>query len=225
MSPLFRGTSLPTLGPNVPRAYGRCGAALGRTVLRLRGWRIEGDFPDVPKLVMAYAPHTSNWDFPTGLWVKLALRLDARFVAKHTLFRGPLGPLLRWLGGIPVDRQAPAGFVDEVSRQFRETGRMVLVVAPEGTRKRTEKWKSGFYRIALEAGAPILLLRFDYPRRRVLLGPLFWPTGDYEGDLAVLRSHVDARMALRPENYGCGVQESPIMDSSVSSTSAPRSLR
>jgi 1-acyl-sn-glycerol-3-phosphate acyltransferase len=199
MPPLW--PRIPTLGPSVPRAHGRYEAAIGRLMIGLRGWTIEGEFPDIPKLVMAVAPHTSNWDFPTGLWVKLALRLDARFVAKHTLFRWPLGPLLRWLGGIPVDRQAPAGFVGETSRAVRETEKIVLVVAPEGTRKRTEKWKSGFYRIAMDAGVPILLVRFDYPRRQVLLGPLFQPTGDYESDLAALRSHVDARMALRPENY------------------------
>ncbi len=201
MRPLFRGLRVPALGPSVPRAHGRCAASIGRLMMGLRGWTIEGDFPDVPKLVMAFAPHTSNWDFPTGLWVKLALRLEVRFIAKHTLFFWPLGPLLRWLGGIPVDRQAAAGFVDEIARGVREAEKIVLVVAPEGTRKRTEKWKSGFYRIAQEAGIPILLLRFDYLRRRVLIGPLFQPSGDYEGDLAAMRALVEARMARRPENY------------------------
>jgi 1-acyl-sn-glycerol-3-phosphate acyltransferase len=201
VTPFFPSPQIPSLGPNVPRAHGRCEAAIGRFMLRLRGWTIEGEFPDTKKLVMAFAPHTSNWDFPTGLWVKLALRLEVRFVAKHTLFRWPLGPLLRWLGGIPVDRQAAAGFVGEIARGVREADKIVLLVAPEGTRKRTERWKSGFYRIAQDANIPILLLRFDYPQRRVLLGPLFWPTGDYERDLAALRSHVEARMALRPENY------------------------
>ncbi len=201
MRPLFRGLRVPVLGPSVPLAHGRCAASIGRLMMGLRGWTIEGDFPDVPKLVMAFAPHTSNWDFPTGLWVKLALRLEVRFIAKHTLFFWPLGPLLRWLGGIPVDRQAAAGFVDEIARGVREAEKIVLVVAPEGTRKRTEKWKSGFYRIAQEAGIPILLLRFDYPRRRVLIGPLFQLSGDYEGDLAAMRALVEARMARRPENY------------------------
>ena len=197
----FRAPRVPILGPSVPRAHGRFAAALGRFMLRLDGWTIEGDFPDLPKLVMAFAPHTSNWDFPTGLWVKLALRLEVRFIAKHTLFFWPFGPLLRRLGGIPVDRRAAAGFVGEIAREIREAEKAVLVVAPEGTRKRTEKWKSGFYRIAQETGIPILLLRFDYPRRLVLIGPLFQPTGDYESDLAAMRSQVDARMALRPENY------------------------
>jgi 1-acyl-sn-glycerol-3-phosphate acyltransferase len=201
VSPFLRSPRVPVLGPSVPRAHGRCAAALGRLMMGLRAWTIEGDFPDIPKLVMAFAPHTSNWDFPTGLWVKLALRLEVRFVAKHTLFFWPLGPLLRWLGGIPVDRRAAAGFVDELSRELRDAGKIVLVVAPEGTRKRTEKWKSGFYRIAQEAGVPILLLRFDYPRRLILIGPLFRPSGDYESDLAAMRALVEPRMARRPENY------------------------
>ncbi len=201
MTPFTRPPRIPQLGPSVPRAHGRVAAALGRLMMWFGGWTIEGDFPDLPKLVMAIAPHTSNWDFASGLWVKLALRLDARFVAKHTLFLGPLGVALRWLGGIPVDRRAAAGFVDEIVERVRAAEQMVLVVAPEGTRRRTEKWKSGFYRVAQEAAIPILLLRFDYPQRRVLLGPLLQPSGDYESDVAFLRAHVDARMALRPANY------------------------
>lgn len=167
----------------------------------LCGWRIEGEIPDLPKMVMIVVPHTSNWDFLTGLGVKLALRLDARFVAKHTLFRWPAGPVLRWLGGVPVDRSAAGGFVEETASAFRQAERMMIVVAPEGTRKRAEKWKSGFYRIAAEAGVPILLAAFDYPRRVVFFGPLFEPTGDYEQDLVAIRSHYRREMALRPQNY------------------------
>jgi 1-acyl-sn-glycerol-3-phosphate acyltransferase len=170
-------------------------------MLGLRGWRVEGEIPDLPKMVMIVAPHTSNWDFLAGLWVKLALRIDARFVAKHTLFRWPIGPVLRWLGGIPVDRTAATAFVKETARAFRQSGRMVLVVTPEGTRQRTERWKSGFYRIATEADVPILIAGFDYPRRVVFFGPLFQPTGDYETDLEAIRSHYRREMALRPQNY------------------------
>jgi 1-acyl-sn-glycerol-3-phosphate acyltransferase len=191
----------PIVGPNVQRAHGRLGAAIGRFMIAVSGWRLEGEFPDIPKLVLIVAPHTSNWDFLTGLWAKLALRIGGRFVGKHTLFRGPFGVFLRWLGGVPVDRSAPAGFVGEAVRAMREAERMTLVITPEGTRKRVPKWKSGFYRVAVEAGVPILLVAFDYSRKAVVFGPLVTPTGDYERDLALIRSHLRPEMAKRPENY------------------------
>ncbi len=169
-------------------------------MMGLTGWRVEGAIPDLPRMVMVVAPHTSNWDFATGLWPKLALRLDVRFVAKHTLFRFPLGFFMHWLGGVPVDRQAPGGFVGAAARALREAERMLVVIAPEGTRKPAE-WKSGFYRIAVEAGVPILLVAFDYPRQAVRFGPLVAPTGDYAADLALIRSHFRAEMARVPGNY------------------------
>lgn len=199
---LFTDPQIPELGPNVQRAHGPFAAAVGRFMMGIRGWRVQGTIPDVPRLVLIVAPHTSNWDFLTGLWVKLAMRMGARFVGKHTLFRWPLGVFMRWLGGVPVDRSAPAGFVEETARVVREAERMTLVIAPEGTRKRTGQWKSGFYRIAVAAGVPIVLAGFDYPRKVVFFGPLFEPTGDYEKDLPLLQSHFRADMALRPENYG-----------------------
>jgi 1-acyl-sn-glycerol-3-phosphate acyltransferase len=198
---LWTDPHIPVLGPNVARAHGPLAAALGRFLMGIRGWRVEGEFPDLKKMVLIVAPHTSNWDFPTGLCVKFAMRMGGRFVGKHTLFRGPLGPVMRWLGGIPVDRSAAAGFVSEVARVVREAERMTLVIAPEGTRKLTGKWKSGFYRIALEAGVPIFPVGFDYPRKVIFMKPPFQPTGDYEKDLAYLRSLYDARMALVPRNY------------------------
>jgi 1-acyl-sn-glycerol-3-phosphate acyltransferase len=199
---LWTDPQLIELGPHVQRAHGRIAAALGRFMMGLRGWRVEGAIPDVPRMVMIVAPHTSNWDFLTGLWVKLGMRMGARFIGKHTLFRGPMGVFMRWLGGVPVDRSAAAGFAEETVRVLKEAERMTLVVAPEGTRKRTERWKSGFYRIAVAAGVPIVLAGFDYPRRVVFFGPTFWPTGDYEKDLRELQSHYRADMALKPENYG-----------------------
>jgi 1-acyl-sn-glycerol-3-phosphate acyltransferase len=186
----------------VQRAHGRLAAALGRFAMGVSGWRFEGEVPDVKKMVLIVAPHTSNWDFLTGLQAKLALRLGGTFIGKHTLFRWPLGVFMRWLGGVPVDREAAAGFADETARILTESERMTLVIAPEGTRKRTDRWKSGFYRIAVAAGVPILLTRFDYPRKLIVFGPVFHPTGDYEKDLVALQSHYRAEMALRPENYG-----------------------
>jgi 1-acyl-sn-glycerol-3-phosphate acyltransferase len=191
---------IPVLGANVPRAHGRLASALGRFVLGISGWHVEGTVPDIRKLVLIVAPHTSNWDFPLGLSIKLALRLGGRFVGKHTLFRGPFGVLMRWLGGVPVDRSSAGGFVDEAARALREAGQMVLVIAPEGTRKRVP-WKSGFYRIAVAAGVPILPTGFDYVRKVIFFAPLFTPTGDYEKDLALLRSLYRREMALIPANY------------------------
>lgn len=199
---LWTDPRIPVLGPSVQRAHGRLAAALGRFMMGIRGWRVEGAIPDIPRMVLIVAPHTSNWDFLTGLWVKLAMHMGARFVGKHTLFRWPLGVFMRWLGGVPVDRSAAAGFVEETARVMREAPCMTLVIAPEGTRRRTESWKSGFYRIAMAAEVPIVCAGFDYPRRVVFFGPLFQPTGDYEKDLAFLQSRFRAEMALKPENYG-----------------------
>jgi 1-acyl-sn-glycerol-3-phosphate acyltransferase len=108
---------------------------------------------------------------------------------------------MRWLGGIPVNRSAAAGFASEVARVLRDADQMTVVIAPEGTRKRIPQWKSGFYRIAVEAGVPILPVGFDYPRKVVFFAPLFHPSGDYEKDLPRLRSHYRAEMGKTPSNY------------------------
>lgn len=198
---LFRDPGVPAIGPNVQRAHGRLAAALGRIAMGLTGWRFEGEVPNVRKMVLIVAPHTSNWDFPVGLQAKLAMRFGGTFIGKHTLFRWPLGILMRWLGGIPVNRAAAGGLVGEVAGLLRAADRMTVVLAPEGTRRRVEQWKSGFYRIALEAGVPILPVGFDYSRRVVFFAPLYQPTGDYEKDLRALRAHYRPEMGFRPANY------------------------
>ena len=198
---LWSDPRVPPIGPNVQRAHSRLAGALGRFCMGLTGWRFEGGVPDVRKMVLIVAPHTSNWDFPVGLQAKLALRLGCTFVGKHTLFRWPLGVFMRWLGGIPVNRQAAAGFVSEVVAALRAADRMTVVIAPEGTRRRVEQWKSGFYRIAVEGGVPILPVGFDYGRRVVFFAPLFHPTGDYDEDLAKLKALYRPEMGFRPGNY------------------------
>jgi 1-acyl-sn-glycerol-3-phosphate acyltransferase len=198
---LDRDLQLPAGGHGLQRAHSRFTAALGRLLMRVSGWRFEGELPDVRRVVLIVAPHTSNWDFLVGLQAKLALRLGCTFIGKHTLFRFPLGILMRWLGGIPVDRSAPGGIVDEVVGALRRADQMTVVVAPEGTRRRVAQWKSGFYRIASEAGVPILPVGFDYERRIVFFAPLFQPSGDYEKDLPKLRGYYRAEMARKPDNY------------------------
>ena len=198
---LWKDPQLPPVGPNVQRAHGGVAAALGRFCMGLTGWRFEGSVPDLRKMVLIVAPHTSNWDFAVGMQAKLALRLGCTFIGKHTLFHWPLGIFMRWLGGIPVDRSKASGFVGEVAAAVRAADQMTVVLAPEGTRKRVEHWKSGFYRIAHEAGVPILPVGFDYSRRVVFFAPLFHPTGDYDKDLPVLRAQYRPEMGMRPENY------------------------
>ncbi|MGH7561794.1 MAG: lysophospholipid acyltransferase family protein [Gemmatimonadales bacterium] len=175
-------------GPAVPRRGGPVRRRLGRLILRGLGWGVEGGLPDLPRFVVIAAPHSSAWDFPIGIAVVFALRLDVRFIGKAELFRGPLGVLMRWLGGIPVDRSRPQGVVDDVVARFRTEDRLVLAIAPEGTRKPVTRWKTGFHRIALEAGVPIVPGVFDNGRRAIRFLPPFTPTGDVDADISALRA-------------------------------------
>jgi 1-acyl-sn-glycerol-3-phosphate acyltransferase len=194
--------TLPTLPSSVPRQGGALVGAIGWLGWRAIGWSSPGTAPDVARCVVIVAPHTSNWDFPVGLFFKMAIRLGVRFVGKHTLFRFPLGGFMRAMGGIAVDRSAPQGFVEEVAAAFRDSEKLWLVVAPEGTRRRAPRWKSGFHRIARAAGVPILPVAFDYRTRTLRFLPLFHPTADYEADVRVLARNFSPTMALKPENYG-----------------------
>ncbi|MGH8174527.1 MAG: lysophospholipid acyltransferase family protein [Rhodanobacteraceae bacterium] len=157
-------------------------------LLRRFGWRLVGEFPDRPKLVMIAAPHSSWWDGVWGLLFRTALGSNISFMAKRELFVGPLGWILRAFGGIPIQRQGSHGVVPQMVARFTESDRMWLGIAPEGTRKRVVKWKNGFWHIAREAGVPIMPVYFDYPSRTVGIGPLFETTADLHADLARLRA-------------------------------------
>jgi len=193
--------AVPRLGAAIPRTHGPLVAGFGRWMLSLAGWRIEGELPDSAKIMLIVVPHTSNWDFPVGLMAKFALRLECRFIAKHSLFWWPFGAFLRSIGGIAVDRTAAADVVDGAVRAFAARERLVLVITPEGTRSKVERWKSGFHRIAHAAGVPIALGVLDYRRKVVRLGPAIIPSEDYERDLARLQAHVTPTMARHPGKY------------------------
>jgi len=179
---------------------------LANLVLRLMGWRVVGVMPRVPKLVVIVAPHTSNWDFPIGLACGYGSGLLSAwpygFLAKDSLFRWPLGPVLRALGGIPIDRSASSTVVDQMAAVFAGRERFLLVVTPEGTRKRTAFWKSGFYHIARAAGVPIMPVAFDYGRRECRFGEVIVPRGDVEADLEVLRAFYAGVTPKHPANAG-----------------------
>lgn len=199
---------IPEPGPSVPRRGGPLRAFVGRSLLRLMGWRIDPDLPDLPKFVAIAAPHSSGWDFIVGIAFVFAIRLDAHYIGKAELFKGPLGPIMRWLGGLPVDRNNPRGFVEQTVALFAASEKLIIAVAPEGTRKPVDKWKTGFYRIALGGGVPIVPGFFDNGRRIVGLGPPFYPTGDVEADLAEIRAFYatmprrDGRMAVSTGQAG-----------------------
>lgn len=188
-----------SIGARAPRGGGVVRAAFGRAGLWLGGWRWEGALPDAPKLVVAFAPHTSNWDFVWGMLAIFALRVRVRWIGKHTIFRAPWGGLMRALGGIPVDRSAPGGLVRQAAGAFAQHDRFWLALAPEGTRSRVERWRSGFYHIAREAGVPIMLAGMDYERRVIHIGLLFEPTGALGDDIAEMRARLQSLPAKRPE--------------------------
>lgn len=163
------------LPPNAPRVKpNRFARWFGRSLLRLGGWRMVGAFPDIPKLVLIGAPHSSNWDGVWGFAAKLALGLDIKILGKDSLFRVPLfGHVLRRLGVIPVDRAAAHGVVEQAAAMIHGSDRSWFGLAPEGTRKRVERWKTGFWKIAKAANVPVLPAYFDYPEKIIGIGPLF----------------------------------------------------
>jgi len=193
---------IPVPGPAVPRWGNVFTRTLGRAAIRLFGWNFGGTFPDVAKCVFIGAPHTSNWDFLFAIAAVLAIGFRFHWLGKHTLFKPPFGRLFYWLNGIPVDRRAAVGVVEQAVARFEKSEQLILGVAPEGTRRRVEHWKSGFHRIALGAKVPILPINLDYRTRTIYFHPLFTPTPDYERDLAFLLSLYDKRMARYPENFG-----------------------
>ncbi len=155
---------------------------------RLSGWKIRGDLPPVPKYVAVGAPHTSNWDFLVMLGVMTVKGVRVSFIGKHTLFRWPFEGLMRRLGGIPVRRDVRESVVEQMAAAFDAADELILVIAPEGTRGRSDHWKSGFYHIARQAGVPLLPGKIDYPAKLVTFGEPLTPTGDVPGDMDALRS-------------------------------------
>jgi 1-acyl-sn-glycerol-3-phosphate acyltransferase len=179
---------LPHLGASVPRSGSALGRQIGTLALRLLRWRVEGDFDDYPKMVGIVAPHTSNWDFPVGLAARYALRLDASWLGKHTLFRPPFGWIMRRWGGIPVDRTASHDVVSQTIEAFASRPHVFLVITPEGTRKQVSRWRTGFWHIAKGAGVPILPIVFDWGKRVIRIHPAFFPGDDVEQDIAALQA-------------------------------------
>lgn len=143
-----------------------------------------GEPPPFPKYVVLAVPHTSNWDFPNFVGLTRELGLRTYFMAKHTLFKWPMTRFMRQVGGVPVDRSAKTDMVQQIAKEFADRDEFILTIAPEGTREKVARWRTGFYHIAMAANVPIVCGFMDYKTRRAGLGPVIHPTGDYDKDMA-----------------------------------------
>ena len=161
---------------------------LSITILKLLGWKREGSIKGTERSVVIAAPHTSNWDFFYTLLIAFAFRKKMYWMGKDKLFKKPFGPVVRWMGGIPVDRSRASNLVEKTILCFKEQDELSIVIAPEGTRGRVNYWKTGFYRIATGAGVPILPAYLDYKEKRGGFGKLFFPTGDIDRDMEKIRA-------------------------------------
>lgn len=177
-------------------------SSVARRILRLFGWQVEAKLPDALRYVAIGFPHTSNWDFPVGILTMWAMGIRGRWVGKHTLFRWPFGWLMRALGGMPLNRATTQDFVQQTVEMFRRREEFILVIAPEGTRSRTDGWRTGFYHIASGAGVPIALGYLDYGRRQAGIGGLLIPSGDLKADFETLRGFYHGRVGKRPDRQG-----------------------
>lgn len=187
------------LGPHVPQTKGWLLRSIGLWLLTRAGWRFEGAMPDIPKFVVIVAPHTSNWDFPVGLLAKWALGFDAHWWGKDSLFLPPLGWFMRANGGIPVQRRQSSKVVETTIDAFRTNERFALALAPEGTRKKVTKWRTGFWHVAKGAQVPICCVAFDWTRKVIRLGPTTMPDEDDQAaGIARIRSLFDNVRGFNP---------------------------
>ncbi len=176
-------------------------------IVKLIGWKVTGEVPEnVKKYIVIMAPHTSNWDFFLG-WLGFgSLGLKSRYLIKKEAFFFPLGPIVRWIGGIPVDRGRNNNVVLEVGELFKQNENLILTLTPEGTRSLNRNWKRGFYYMALHAKVPVMLGFLDYKEKKGGFGPLVYITGDFEKDMAVIESFYKTKTARHPENFNLSPQ-------------------
>jgi len=171
---------------------------LAKIIMRLVGWRIEGELSDLPKYVLIGAPHTSNWDFVLFLGVIFTLRANVRFMGKAELFRNPFGWFFCSCGGIPVDRKKPTVLVEQMVKASNESDKFILTITPEGTRHHVTEWKRGFYHIAKSAGIPIVMAVVDGRHKTVRIGPVFHPTEDIEADMKAIQGVFAGTVGIHP---------------------------
>jgi len=168
---------------------------------KLLGWKIEGTIDEsIRKCVLMVLPHTSWHDFFLGMFTRGIIGIEMNFIAKKELFRFPFSFYFRWMGGAPIDRTGSLNKVDAIAKIFEKHEEFRLAISPEGTRKKVNELKSGFYYIALKANVPIIPVAFDFGKKTVRIGKPFYPTTDYEADLKILLNHFKGVIGKIPEN-------------------------
>ncbi len=174
---------------------------IAQFLLRISGWRCISPPAVVTQSVICVAPHTSNWDFIIGSLYARCIGQKASFMMKKEWFFFPLGAFFRQLGGVAIDRVKKASVVENIVSCFTKGKRFTIAITPEGTRKAVASWKTGFYRIATQAGVPIQLARIDFQKKVVGIFEIFYPTGNEEEDLKYIRSRYKKEQAKYPEQF------------------------
>ena len=173
---------------------------IGRAVLKSMGWKVAGSIPNEKRILIVAAPHTSNWDFVIGMGALLGLNAKIRWIGKHTLFKPGFSWFFRWLGGIPVNRKNPASLIEDVSNMIKKDRGLMIGVAPEGTRKKINRWKTGFLRSAKTTQSKILFISIDAPSKTIkIASTLFTPTEDKENDLEFVKSYFRNFKGINPD--------------------------
>ena len=185
------------LPPNAPQKGNRVTRAIGRGLMRMIGWKMDGKLPNCPKLIIAAAPHTSNWDFIIAMLAVLSVGLKASYLMKKEAFFWPFAGLFKWLGGVPVERNQAGGLVESLASWFANHDKAWLLITPEGTRSKVEKYKTGFLRVAEEASVPVMLVSWDYPTKRLVLEKVWTLTGDHEADCDAIRQYLNNRYVAK----------------------------
>ncbi|MDN3638566.1 1-acyl-sn-glycerol-3-phosphate acyltransferase [Simiduia curdlanivorans] len=183
---------VPHLPENAPALGNSLSKALGRFILRVLGWRLEGDLPNEKKLMVALAPHTSNWDFVVAMPIIMALGIKVSYLMKKEAFIWPFSILFRWWGGIPLDRGASGEVVNQVAQWYADHDAVWVAITPEGTRKKVGQYKTGFVRIAHAAGVPIVTIAWDFPSKSMVVDRVWTTTGNHEADAALIRAHINS---------------------------------
>jgi 1-acyl-sn-glycerol-3-phosphate acyltransferase len=183
---------VPAVGDALPKRGNRLSQLIAQSFMSIFGWRIEADIPNRSKLVLVGAPHTSNWDFVLTMATLFSLNVKIFWMGKRSLFKWPIGGVMEWLGGVPIDRASQGvGIVEQTIEAFNSRDEFVIAIMPEATRSKVREWKTGFYHIAQGAEVPIVLVRFDYGRKVMGIGPTIEPSGDVQSDIAQIRSHYE----------------------------------